>query len=263
MMNIAEYGTLFWSAFGISFVLMIILEFTSWDKFIIPALSKGVPFYKNQIVEYAQTEGYSKLIIAIILAIDEPITIGIVTPLIFEGLHMLLLGIYRIIEWIEDIRIKAFKDKYLDQSLGFILNSNIPVNKRSVLIAINRGNVRYSIASEMFKELEPMTLYDSDKGLYWGRDGFNKMKKCIENTLLNLTPQTLEWLVFNVPEYKSDSYQNYKIKAINELVRERIFVVEKDIGVSMNPTNTESTKLYRHKNGSHIKSTIIDDPDFE
>ena len=55
----------------------------------------------------------------------------------------------------------------------------------------------------------------------------------------------------------------FKITAINELIKEKTFVLETTTGSNFNQRG-ESKALYRHIRGSKLKSVVIeDDPDFD
>lgn len=255
--NEFEFSTLFGIGAVLSLVSVLILEIFCWDSVIIPVLSRAVPFYTERIVSYAQGDG--KILMAIILTIEEPIIVGILFPVVFEG----VLWIYQFVkDFIQGIRQEKFKKTYFDVCLKYVLNSSQPVSKNGILNAIPIGNKKYKLGDALLYALQRRTYFDSEKNLYWGKKYYDQMKKLIEDTLLNTSPKPLEWLLNNLPGYVSDEYTSFKVTAIRELVSEKVFVLETKTGSNLNE-DSEETILYRHCRGSKIKTVVIeDDPDF-
>lgn len=257
--NVFEFGPLFGIGFAVSFIALILLEIFAWNGVIIPVIRRSVPFFAEQIIASSQSDPISKVLIAILITVEEPIIIGLLFPLIFEG----IIYISRfIIGFVEGIRQQNFKNKYLHICLNFVLNSAKPVYENDIVDIIPCGSEKYRLKDTLLYELKQRTYFDSEKKLYWGAESFNKMKKNIENILLNTSPKPLEWLIDNIPEYKSSEYIAFKVTAIRELAKERIFVLETTTGGTLN-SESEETALYRHRNGSKINTVVYeDDPDF-
>lgn len=258
--NIFEFGSMFGVGWAVSFVGLILAEVFAWDEIVAPAIIRAVPVYTETIRGIVQNTDGTHIIIAILLAIEEPIIIGLLFPIVFEGIH---LPSEYIIDHIHDMRENLFKTRYFDRCLNFVQNSSIPVHERDIINIVPGGNSKYKLKGSLFNALREYSCFDPEKNLYWNIDSFKKMKKTIENTLLNTSPRALEWLLYSVPEYGDSVFFAFKVTAINELVKERVFVLETTTGSSLGHGG-EETALYRHVNGSKIKSVVIeDDPDFD
>lgn len=258
--NIFEFGPMFGIGWAVSFVGLILAEVFAWNEVVAPTIIRSVPIYTETIRGIVQNTDGTHLIVAILLAIEEPIIIGLLFPVIFEGIHLSLLGIALLNQI---IREKLFKIRYFNICLKFVQDTSIPVYEREIINRIPRGDIKYSLKDDLLKTLRKYSYFDPEKNLYWNVDSYNIMKKAIENTLLNTSPRELEWLLYSVPEYGDTKFFAFKIAAINELVKERVFVLETTTGSSLGQGG-EETALYRHVNGSKIKSVVIeDDPDFD
>ena len=254
--NLFEFGPVFGISFVVSFIVLIFVEISSWDTVIVPAIIRGVPVYTEQVRAYVQ--GEAKWLTAILLTIEEPIIIGLLFPLIFEGIHIPIQHLY---EYIDDIRQENFKDKYLDVCLNVVSNSKRPVYEKEVLDVISYYN-KDKLKGKLLESLKQRTCFDAERNLYWGANAYIQMKSTIENTLLNTSPKPLEWLLNNIPKYAGKEYIAFKVTAIRELAAQRIFILEATTGSAVNSSG-EETALYRHRNGSKIKRVVFeDDPDF-
>lgn len=229
-----------------------------WNDIIVPVIVKSALFYTEQIKSYVQNGGMPKLLIAAIITIEEPIIIGLLFPLVFEGIHMSLIYI---IAFIDSLRQRHFKNKYIHMCLAFVLDSAVPIYEAQILNIIPNDK-KYQLKDNLLYDLKRRTYFDPQKNLYWGAKAFSKMKENIEQVLLNTSPKPLEWLLDNVSGYEAGEYIAFKITAIRELVNEKIFILETTTGGSLN-SDGEETALYRHYRGSKIKSVVLeDDPDF-
>ena len=258
--NIFEFGSMFGVGWAVSFVGLILAEIFAWNEIIAPAVIRAVPVYTETIRRIVQNTDGTHLIVAILLAIEEPIIIGLLFPIVFEGIH---LSSEYIIDHIHDMREEWFKTRYFDRCLNFVQNASEPVHEEEIINNIPGGDRKYQLKGTLLNALREYSCFDPGKKLYWSMDSYKKMKQTIENTLLNTSPRELEWLLYGVPAYNDTKFFAFKITAINELVKERVFVLETTTGSSLGQGG-DGTALYRHINGSKIKSVVIeDDPDFD
>jgi len=249
------YGVSFGIGVIISFVVLIPIEIFGWNGIILPIIDKAAPFLDTSNVTK------DRVLYSIIIAIEEPIVIGILLPLIFSGIARLLRPIG---DYIDNVRREKFKNEYLDGCLKLVTNSLKPIKEKNILGSINYGNGKYNekINYDLLCELRKRTYYDSEHSLYWGKESYYKMKESIENALLNTSPKPLDWLITHVDGYRHKDYYDVKVAAIEELRKSRIFVLETTTGGTFN-SDSETTKLYRHYSGSKINTVVYDDdPDF-
>lgn len=258
--NAFDFGPMFGIGWAVSFVGIILMEIFGWKELVAPAIIKAVPIYTETISGIVLNTDGRHIIVAILLAIEEPIIIGLLFPLVFEGIHLFFVGIALFIHTIME---KLFKFRYFNICLNFVQNASTPVHEREIMNIIPMGNSKYGIKDDLLKMLREYSCFDSVNNLYWNIDSYKTMKNAIENKLLHTSPRDTEWIMYSVPEYNNNKFFAFKITAINELIKERTFVLETTTGSNFNQRG-ESKALYRHIRGSKLKSVVIeDDPDFD
>ena len=258
--NIFEFESMFGVGWVISFVGIIFVEIFRWDEWVAPVIIKAVPIYTETISEVVQSADGRHFIIAILLTIEEPIIIGLLFPLIFEGIHLFFVGIN---SFFEGAREKLFTLMYFNICLKFVQSSSTPVSEKELMSIIPMGNRKYSIRYDLLEKLKKHSCFDEKNKLYWNTKSYITMIMAIEDKLLHSSPRELEWLIHNVPNYENTKFFDFKISAINELIERGIFVLETTTGSSLSQDGEEKM-LYRHFKGKKIKSVVIeDDPDFD
>lgn len=259
--NRFEFGSLMLGSWLSSLVLSILLCIAAWDSVLVPVINKSLPFLDPESIEAIRSDLATRVVSSIIIVLAEPICIGILFSFTFEAIVDFIDGI---VEFINAIREEMFVSRYIDRCYKKVLEAEKPIGSKSIIGELPCGDVKYKFGDSLLEELKSRTFYDSKKRLYWGEKEFNKMKQQLEKTLLNTTPRTLDWIVANTPPYKDAVYTAFRRTAIEDLVKEKVFIVEATTGANMQSGGKGET-IYRHRAGQKLKTTLIDadnDPDF-